>query len=336
MIQDHSLITSLQELSKTLTEVKTVVLISHLAPDGDTLGSVLALKELCNQLDNIKTVDTILYGDIPAIYSFLHGSDKVLKHNDSRLQNVYDLAIAVDIASPDRLGGSDRPFYTARKNALIDHHETNPHYAKINIVNASAAATGELIYDLAIEMGLTITPEIATNIYTAILTDTGGFKFANTSARALEICSILIKKGADPHYIYRMCYDNRPLKMLQLHSHCILNVNMAEDNRVAYSVVTRDLLNQFNTSDQHTDGIVEFLRQIDTAEIAILFKETMDGNIKVSFRSKKYNVCQLAEQFKGGGHKLAAGCTVKGLPLDRCITAILTKVKFLLQEPYRS
>lgn len=332
MTQLDSLSAGLDALSKTLQEVESVVLIAHLAPDGDTLGSSLALKGLLEQKENIKILDVILYGDVPDAYSFIKGSQTVLKHNDSALQKNYDLAIAIDIASADRLGKSDLVFYSAKIKAVIDHHESNPGYGDINVINPCASATGDLIYDLAVKMNLEISPDVATAIYTAILTDTGGFKFANTSARTFEICSTLVEKGADPHYIYRMCYENRPLTMIKLHSHCALNVKLAEGGKVAYSIVTRDLLNQFGATDQHTDGIVEYLRQIDSAEIAILFKETMDGNIKVSFRSKNFNICKIAEDFKGGGHKLAAGCTVRGFSIDRCINVILTKVKFLLQE----
>lgn len=310
---------------------KNIVLIGHVAPDGDTIGSILALKEICKIFEDTNLIDIVISGEIPTVYKFLPGVDKFKRPDNDSLLPQYDLAIAVDVASKDRVGYAEKVFDKAKISMVIDHHGTNPLFSHYNLVDSSASATGELLYEFARFLNIDITKDIATSLYTAILTDTGGFKFSNTTARTFYICSELVKAGADPYTIYQNCYGSKPLKMVQLHSHCLANVNLTDNDRIAWCVITRKLLHDLDAIDEYTDGIVESFRVIDSVEISALFKETIDGNIKVSLRSKDKNVCSVAKEFNGGGHTLAAGCTLKGIDFDKVINIVLPRLQNLLK-----
>ncbi|MGD9581292.1 MAG: bifunctional oligoribonuclease/PAP phosphatase NrnA, partial [Vampirovibrionia bacterium] len=197
-------------------------------------------------------------------------------------------------------------------------------------IDSELAATGELLYEFIKFLDVKITKDMAINLYTAILTDTGGFKFSNTSDKTFSICSELVKAGADPYLLYQKCYGSKPYKMVLLHSYCISNVNLIEKDRIAWFYITRKLLQDMDVKDEYTDGIVESFRVIDNVEISVLFKETVDGNIKVSLRSKDKNVCSVAKEFNGGGHTLAAGCTLKGTDFEKVKTLVLSRLKNLL------
>ena len=324
--------TSCENLFKIIKNSKNIILIGHLAPDPDTIGSVLALKQLCKQIEGVRIVDTVISGEIPDAYRFLPDVNSIVKPDDTSLLIHYDLAIAVDVAAKDRLGYSEKLFDNASSTAVIDHHGTNPLFAGYNLVDKEASATGELIYDLMNYFNLKLTPDIAINIYTAILTDTGGFKFSNTSQKSLQVCAEMVSVGVSPAFVYQQCYENRPIQMIKLHAHCALNVNISEDKKYAWCVITRELLRSMGAEDQHTDGVVEFIRQIDSIEIAVLFKETMDGNIKVSLRSKEKDICTIAREFNGGGHIRAAGCTLKGVDFEKAKKIVLPRIEAVLNK----
>ena len=172
-----------------------------------------------------------------------------------------------------------------------------------------------MLFELAGIIGKKLTPDIATNLYTAILTDTGAFKFENTKPETLRICADLVEAGAEPAYIYKKCYESKPLAMIRLQAKAVDQAVFTDDNRIAYTTISRQLLDSLGASDDHIDGISETLRQVNTIEVSIVFKETVKGGTKVSFRSNGVNVCEIAEYFGGGGHKLAAGCTFdKNIP----------------------
>lgn len=322
-------LTGCKQIANALLTVKNVVLIGHMAPDGDTIGSALALKGICSQISTLKTIDVVIAGEVPSFYRFLPGADLIKKPGDNSLLSRYDLAIGIDVASPDRLGFSEKLFKSCTATAIIDHHGTNPMFSDYNFVDPDASAAGELIYKIVEHLNLKVTDEIATNIYTAILTDTGGFKFNNTSSTALLVCSKMVEAGADPQLIYQYCYENKPLEMLKLHAYCITHTQMSNDKKIIWCYLPRKLLRDFDAMDEHTDGIVELLRLVNTVEIAILFKETMDGNIKVSMRSKNEDISLIAREFNGGGHKLAAGCTFKGIDFEKTARTVITKAQLL-------
>jgi len=302
---------ALNKLIEAIEKAKNVVILSHVGPDGDTLGSMLAMNEMLQKYNNIKKIDLIISGKIPDIYRFLPRIEQTKNPNNNELYQSYDLAIAVDCASLDRLGDSFDLFKHAKATVNIDHHISSIKFADINIINPDASATGQILYDIIKSLNINITKNIATDLYTAILTDTGGFRFENTKPETLEICADLIRAGADAVHIYQECLELKPLAMVRLQARAIDNAVITDDNKIAYASITRKFLESFNATDDHVDGISKSLREINTVEVAIVFKETTKGDTKISFRSKNVDVCEIAKFFGGGGHKLAAGCTIQ-------------------------
>jgi len=317
---------AMNSLIQAIKKAKSVVLLTHVSPDGDTLGSVLGLKGILVQLGINEKIDAVTVGKIPDVYKFLPDINTVKNPDDADLYNKYDLAISVDCGSADRLGDSLDLFRNARVSVNIDHHISNSKFGDINWIEPTASSCGQIVYKLFEPLEARLTKEIAVNLYTAILTDTGGFKFENTHAETLEICSELIKAGAEPSFIYKKCYESKPLVMFRLQARAVDQAILAEDNKIIYSIVSRKLLESFNATDDHVDGVVDALRQIDTVEVAMVFKETPKGNTKVSFRSNRINICEIARFYGGGGHKLAAGCTIEK-SLEESINEVLHIIK---------
>jgi len=299
------------KLINSIKKSKNILLLAHVSPDGDTLGSMLALRAVLFQLKNIERADVLIVGKVPDIYKFLPGVENIKNAADSDLYTSYDMAITLDCASLDRLGETVDLFRNAKITANIDHHVSNPNFADINIIDPQASACGQILYGLIQQLDAKITKDIATCLYVSILTDTGGFKFENTKSQTLLTCSELLKYGVDSAFIYKECYESKPYSMVMLHAHVIAQAVMTEDGKIIFASITRKLLQNLNATDDYVDGIAETLRQINSVEVAIVFKETPKGNTKLSFRSNRVNVCDIAKYFGGGGHKLAAGCTIE-------------------------
>jgi len=318
-----------EKVVQEIKNAKKIIIFHHIAPDGDSLGSALALREILEQLDNIEIVDNVITNYVPELYKFLPNIDKMLKTDDHELYGSYDLGIALDCGSKDRLGLATELFNTAKKTIAIDHHVSNTAFADINYVDTTVSATGEMVFRLVKPLNAKLTEDIATNIYTAILTDTGGFKFENTSPETLRIAADLVQAGADPVDIYKNCYEIKPLAMVKLQAKVVNDAVLVENNKIAYGVIKRNLLEEMEATDDYIDGITETLRQIKGVEIAMVFKETLKKTTRVSFRSNGLDVCTIASYFGGGGHKLAAGCLLeKGVDesIDDIISTIVSQL----------
>ena len=315
-----------QKAAESIKKAKTIIIFHHVAPDGDGLGSSLALKEMISQLDNVNKLDAVITGKIPDTYKFLPNIEYLEKSNASSLHQSYDLAIALDCACKDRLGDAEELFNNARNTLNIDHHISDDGFADIDWIEPKASATGEILFKLIEPLGIKLTQNIAIGLYTAILTDTGGFKFENTKPETFKICAELLAAGADPVNIYNECYESKPLAMVKLHARTIDNAIFLENNEIVYTKITRKLLEEINASDDHIDGITETLRQIDSVKIALVFKETTRGTTKVSFRSNGINVCEIASFFGGGGHKLASGCLLEK-NIEDTVNDVITTVR---------
>jgi phosphoesterase RecJ-like protein len=282
---------------------------------------------------HIYGVDCVIAGKMPNVYHFLPGIREVknVETADDLLEQ-YDLAISVDCGSSDRLGPSEKYFNNAKTSVNIDHHISNKRFGNINIVVPTAAASGEIIADLLKELKIPLDPNIATCLYAALMTDTGCFKYSNTSSKALETAAQLVGAGADPEYIYKQIYENHPRAQAMLHADALLKTQFNSDYSLGWTVISRTMLAEHGALDEHIDGLVEAIRQIDTVMISAMFKETKDGNTKVSLRSDSHaiDVAAVMEKFNGGGHKMAAGCTIEKPP-DEAIKLVLP----LLEEKIR-
>ena len=313
------------KLTEKINNASNILLVSHIGPDGDTIGSTLAFYFLIKENFKDKNVHFVVQHRIPQVYEFLPEINKAILTNFQVEITPYDLAIAIDCATSERMGYFEKIFFNAGSTANVDHHITNPNFADINIVGNNLSSTGELLYNYAISQNLKISEKTAIALYTAILTDTGGFKYSNTTSSALYIGSKLIELGAKPHEIYEYCYEKKPMAMQNITAYSVLNAKYLANNKIAYIIIDRNLMEQFGALDEHLDGISEALRETDCVDVAFVLKETVKGEAKFSFRSKTVDVAKICSQFGGGGHMLAAGCLLKKT-LTEALEMVLPKV----------
>ncbi len=314
--------------------VETVFLTAHVNPDGDTLGSMLALKHAfdtyCPQM---KRVDCAITGKMPDVFHFLPAIEKVYRLEEAQgLPESYDLAISVDCGSISRLGLGQAYFNQAKSSLNIDHHVSNEAFADTNVVLTEASASGQVIAYLLDGAKMAITPEIATCIYATILTDTGGFKYSNTTQAVFELAARLVQAGANPELIYKHMYEIRPKCQVDLVADAMLRIQLSDDSQIGWTTVSQKDFKTFGAEEEHTEGIVEGIRQIDTVKLAAFFREMSNGHTKVSTRSDDHrlNVSNVMGLFGGGGHKMAAGCTIEA-PIHEAVEKVTQALRDILQ-----
>lgn len=288
---------------------KKILLITHINPDGDTLGSACGLAEIIKT--NFKKDCDILIDNIVQTYSFLTNPYKIKLYSDIDKSLVYDLVITIDVASLDRIEPVKILFEKAKITINIDHHGTNPNFAQINVVEGEASSTGEIIVKLANQYCWKITQDCAAALYTAILTDTGSFRYSNTSAETFKIASQLLDCGIKPDEIAKRCYDSYPKNFVMFQNHCMNKAVFTDNDKIAYTTVYKKDVEKFDIGPDCTEGLTEKLRSISTTEIAFIAKELAPSLTKISLRSKNVDVSQVCALWGGGGHKFAAGCTIK-------------------------
>lgn len=304
---------------EAVEKANSVFITAHVGPDGDTLGSMLGLMHaFLESFDHHKRVDCVISGRMPDVYKFMPGIDEVIdiEEEEHRLLENYDLAISVDCGAADRLGAAQSFFKEARMSINIDHHVSNDAYGQLNIIDPKAAATGEVVADLLKANDVPISPETATCLFVAVLTDTGGFKYSNTTAKVFELMALLTRSGADPETIYRHIYEERPKVKTMLQAHLVRKAQFNVDETLSWVVIPRSVLEEHGALDEHLDGLVEVLRQIDSVLVSAIIRETRTGMTKISLRSDSHqiDVSQVAQIWQGGGHKMAAGATLNMLP----------------------
>lgn len=312
------------KLNDIIKSSKNILIISHVNPDGDTLGSMCGLYSAI--LDNFKKkCEMLAVSKIPTVYEYLPNINLVKNIDDFDKSREYDLVINVDVASFDRICDAGILFEKAKNTVNIDHHKTNNGYADLNIINAEASSTGEVLFGCFEKMGWKINLDTAVCLYTAILTDTGSFRFDNTKPKTFECASKLVEIGVNPSDIYKKVYesDNRTLVMFQ--AHCISKAKFLYDDKLAYTVVYRKDMEKFGANDECMEGLTEKLRAIVTTKIAFVAKEMKSGGTKFSMRSKFADTAQICEVFGGGGHKFASGCTIKA-PIEEAVKKMLEEI----------
>jgi len=309
-----------------IKDSKNILLVSHINPDGDTLGTMCGMYSLIK--DNYKKhCEMTAVSDIPVTYSFLPYINEVKNVSDMDLSREYDLVITLDVAAPDRCADAQTLLNKAKYTINIDHHETNPLYADMNFVEPDASAAAEVLFGLAQRLNMKISTDTAICLYTGIMTDTGCFKFSNTTQRTMDYSGKLISYGANPALLYQKCYETCSKNMVLFQSHCIRKAQFTENDKIAYTTVYKKDLEKFNNKgEDFTDGLTEKLRTISTTEIAFVVKELNSNVSKVSMRSRTKDIAQICSVFGGGGHKLAAGAVVKGSPAQ-VVKLILKEIK---------
>ena len=311
------------DLDSLIKQSKKILLLSHMNPDGDTLGSMCALYSMIYKRFKIKA-DMNVVSNIPYNYKFLPNVGLAERYYDKSL--VYDLVITLDVAAIDRVMDSKILFDKAKCTVNIDHHKTNPKFGDYQIIEPDASSCGEVLFNYFKAHNWVLTEDAAICLYTAIMTDTGNFRFENTSSNTFRAAADLVDAGANPNYIYKKCYETKTKNYVMFQNYCVNKAVFIEDNKIAYTTVYKKDLEKFSAGDDYTDGIAETLRAIDTTEVSFVAKEVESKLTKISMRSKKADVAAVCMKFGGGGHTFAAGCTIKANIKDS-ITQLLKEIK---------
>ena len=319
------------EIESLISSSHRIALIAHIMPDGDTLGSCLALGTVLKDMG--KNVSIFCQDGFPDSLRFLKGIETIQKP-DRRAAGHYDLVIALDCSDIERLGDC-RPILDECTNTVnIDHHISNKGYGKFNWVDPCVSATGELVYELIKSLlhGRKLPIPVAESLYTAISTDTGSFCYSNTTPRTHRIVADLLETGIDVSRISSLLYKNKKLKWVMLLSEVLNTLELHFNDRVAALTVTQAALMKVGADETFVDGLIDYAKDIEGVEIGLLFREVEPNKIKVGFRSKfEVDVSQLAQIFGGGGHKRAAGCMIDA-NLDQSKSLILKEIHSLFER----
>jgi len=299
------------EIGRVLREHQNFAVLSHVRPDGDALGSQLALALSLQKLGK----DVRVWNEDGTLekYSFLPRAELLTKPPVTGLD--FDVAIALDTAIQNRLGNTLAAVASAKIWINIDHHLSNPGYGDLVIVDPSAPATGEIIFKLIKSQGLPFDHDIAENLYAAISTDTGSFQYPKTSACTFEIAEELVRDGnLDVGKISQQLYESYPRRRLELLRELLQTTRFIEQDRIASFTLSLKTAGDLRVLPEDNEGLIDHLRAIRSVIVAVFFEELTDGKVRVSMRSKDeaVDVCAICQKFGGGGHTLAAGARIRG------------------------
>jgi len=299
-----------EQIGQALREGVRFAVLGHVRPDGDALGSQLALGLSLKRLGK----DVRIWNEEGMLekYSFLPNANLLTKP-PAEPEDV-DVAIALDTAIQNRLGNSLPAVRSAKVWINIDHHPSNPGYGDLVYIDPKSPATGQILFDLIKSEKLPIDAAIAENLYVAVSTDTGSFQYPNTTARTLEIAAELVRAGVDVGRVSQLTYENYPRRRVELLRDLLGTMRFDANDRVASFSLSLATAKKLGVLPEDNEGLIDHLRAIRGVIVAVFFEELADGKVRVSMRSKneKVNVCAICEKFGGGGHVLAAGARVRG------------------------
>jgi phosphoesterase RecJ-like protein len=308
----------LEQVLQQISQRQQFLLTSHARPDGDAIGSVLALSEVLRKMG--KSAEVVLSDKVPVIYQPLPFANTII--HASQVNGRYEAAIILECDSVQRtrLQGLEHHFLIN-----IDHHASFKTFADVNWIDPGASATAEMVFRLATTAGVKITPQIATCLYTAVLTDTGSFNYATTSARTFELAKQLTDCGADPVKIAQSVYFANPASKMHLLGAALSSLR--EEGPMSWMVVTRQDMERYGALEEDCEGLVNYALSIGGIEVAVFFRELPDGRVRVSVRSKgAVNVAQVAQMFGGGGHECASGFATQG-PVSAAAERVLALLR---------
>jgi len=307
---------AIQKIKTTLETYSHYVILPHIMPDGDTIGSSAALAHFLKQAG--KQAVVLVEDPVPTNLRLIPRDLFVEMEEFSEPFGEY-VAVAVDCSDAGRLGERLDLLPNRSLLAVVDHHRTNTCFGDINYVDERASSTGEIIYELAGEFGFSLDATAATALYIALSTDTGGFRYDNTTAKTMQIASALMASGVDSAAVNRDLYQNQPLHKVRLLMSALEHMRLVSGQRVALVPVTSDMMSHHQAAYEDTDGISEYIRSIQGVEVVALFKELGENRIKVSMRSKcDFDVSALSLRYGGGGHRRAAGCMLE-MPMEAAV-----------------
>jgi phosphoesterase RecJ-like protein len=312
----------MRKITTEIAECKYVGITGHIRPDGDCIGSIMALYNYL--IENMPGIYVDVYAQrVPENFNYLKNIDKVIVDYPDT-DKIYDVMICLDSSDLERIGEADKYFKAAKRTICIDHHISNDNYADVCHVVADASSTCEVLYDLFEDDE--ISKEVAEALYTGIIHDTGVFKHSNTSKHTLEVTGCLINKGVGFSKIIDESFYMKTFLQNQILGICLLNAKMTLNNKVIYSYIDMETMTKNKAVPSDLDGVIDQLRVTEGVEVAILLHETSEGEYKVSMRSNNdVNVSEIAVSFGGGGHIKAAGCSIKG-DVDSIISSLVEKI----------
>jgi bifunctional oligoribonuclease and PAP phosphatase NrnA len=300
------------------------LVISHVRPDGDAYGSTLGLALSLRALGN--DVQVVNADGLSPLFEFLPGSETLT----ATLPNAPEpdrVVIAVDCADQKRLGAVFDQWQRL-PDVNIDHHVSNPGYAKLNLIDAESPATAQVLYEIVTTLKWPLTPEVAANLYVGLMTDTGNFRYRQTTAHTFEVASKLVAAGADPTDLAEACYQSYRAERLLLTSEVFKAIHFASQNRIAWFSLTPAMYALSGAIPDETEGLIEYLQSVKTVEVAFLLESLPDGLTRASMRSRgKVDVQRICQEFGGGGHRLAAGLRTKLEPaaLEKRLLDLIAK-----------
>nr|WP_245302219.1 bifunctional oligoribonuclease/PAP phosphatase NrnA [Symbiobacterium terraclitae] len=313
--------------SRMIRDAQRILFFMHVQPDGDSIGSTLGMIRALRQMGK----EAVMVGvdPIPPMYHFLPGWDSYrVEWQD--VDGEWDLSCFLDCGDLERVGDALPAVQRGRRTLNVDHHATNTAFAEFNYLDFSAAAVGELAYRILREIGAPIDPETALCLYTSLVTDTGGFRYDSTGPSTHRVAADLIELGARPYDVAQAIFETESLPRLALLARALQTLRLDGGGRVAWMVITREMLREAGAQEHDAEGVVNYARSVSGVEVGILFKETPDGRVRVSLRSRKTaDVGAVAKGFGGGGHARAAGCTLY-TGLDEAVGQVLAAVKAVL------
>jgi phosphoesterase RecJ-like protein len=318
---------SFSEIRETLLGCHRILVASHLRPDADALGSTIAAA-LWLQSEGHK-VRAWNEDGMPEKFSFLASSELVTKPSSDLME--FDAVLALDTSVKNRLGtvlsAASAPLWIC-----IDHHKSNEGYADLNLIDSSRPATGEILTKAFLDEGITITPAMAMNLFAAISTDTGSFRYQGTGAETFELAAELIRSGANVAEISRSLYESQPRRRLELLRHALVSARFSCNDRVASFSLSMADVAMLGVMPEDNEGIIDNLRSVEGVKVAAFFEELPDDRVRLSLRSKdsSFDACALCAQFGGGGHPMASGARIKGSlheVEERVFSAICAAIK---------
>ncbi len=317
------MIKNLKEVIQALEDSRRVLICSHIEPDGDSIGSQLALAELLDSLG--KETRIVNQDPVPSRYRFLDPDGRILGRLADGFQP--DTAVILDCSSQERLGDIGGLITSDMIIVTIDHHRAKSAPDDPAYIDLQASSTGEMISDIIRELNVSIDPRQADRLYTAIFSDTGGFRFPNTTGKSMAIAAELIQCGVRPHHIASKIYEERSLSSLKLLGHALGKLSALEDGRVTMVSLQSEDLDRCGADPGEAEGIVDALITVKNALVGALMREMPSGIIKVNLRTRggiKAN--RIAEALGGGGHPNASGYRTEE-PLDQAQTALLDEIR---------
>ena len=313
----------MEAILKALREGERFLVCSHSRPDGDAVGSMLAMGMLLRQMG--KRVDIVAADRVPAVYRRLPGADEI--RHAMRVHGPYDAVVLLecDGLARTRLRGLERMF-----QINIDHHASGKPFGELNWIDRDACSVGELVHRLVKAAGCTVTPEMAACLYTTLLTDTGGFCYGGIHASTFKLAGELVEAGADPVHIAREVYFANPFSKMLLLGKALSTLK--RDGALAWLWVTHEDMVTASAVEEDCEGVVNYALSTAGVEAAVFLRELPEGRVRLSLRSKGHvNVAAISERLGGGGHENAAGCTLDG-PMERATDEILTALRRAMDQ----